>query len=1452
MAVDIEEDEDGEQRTVKFVSEKTSQTYATNAVKTSKYTPLTFLPKNLWEQFHKFGNCYFLLISIVMYVGETTPLFVGTIKAFSTLGLLMMMMAVTAVMALYDDIQRKRADDAINETKATIVTSTGETKPRAWKDVRVGDVLLVQKDEEFPADVVPLYSSGPDGNCYVSTANLDGETNLKLKAAPAVTQQVLEARQNPEMLGGLSGQIVAEPPSANIHAFQGSMEVIGPKGLEVASLEYKQLLMRGTMLKNTDKCIAVVIYTGTDTRMVMNSREAPTKWSNLEKITNQAMLLILLAQALLALVCAVARQMNRPALKGHWYLYPEVITLPELLGWWLTFFVLYSNLMPISLYPTAEFCNAFQCYFIKNDKNMYYKDPTFNNGKGFPAATRTSNLCQEIGQVGFIFSDKTGTLTQNVMSLRCLSIGGVQFGAYHGVASPLNGEGFNGGKQLQDARRTPALRSKIDGFLEALSVAHTVMASHEETSSIPKYEAESPDEHALVSAAAELGQTFFRRSGDKITVNVEGRGQLYTLLATNVFNSTRKRMSVVVQRESDKSYLLLVKGADNVMLERADMQPEEKQQLTKDLRAFSVQGLRTLVIGYRTLDSQQVNSFMRQFEEANCALTDRDSQLAKVAEGVEQGIKILGATAIEDKLQDGVPETIEKIRRAEIRLWVLTGDKLETAIEIGYSTNVLSQDMDIQVLEEDKAHFSVLQEIENSWSKSSDRSKRAIVVTGSALQKIFEDDDAKDKLLTIATSSAVLIACRVSPAQKAELVQFVREGVKPTPVTLAIGDGANDVPMIQTAQVGVGIAGREGLQAVNNSDFALGQFRYLERLLFVHGRWNYRRACKFTNFTFWRNMVYVLMIVYYTQMSGFSGTSLYEDWIRLSFNALCSLPILAVGSMDQDVSATVALENPQLYNVGRLGEDLNFWKTVYNIVQAVVHSLVLFFVTIPAFPGMESQGSGDYYTFGTICYTCLLVDVNYRAGFLTNTHNKYTIGSIVLSFAGYIFWLIVYPQNPWLARMLGPNMYAVPAHMIKCIYFWFCIVAVPLLAITLDVSIWFYYHRWFPEEKDGILARKGVIMLESEDEESALCYSEWLHRKCNSPQATDSDSCSDSDDAIDTTAFGQQKYKKLRTDVERRRGYLKPAISGVFCGIVLLAIGGVALERSESNSQIRITYALSPNQNAPWAEKFWLQYPFGTKDEELFHVSCAEQEKTNSSCSIKITLPKGLRRPLVYYAMGPYYQNYFSYMKSEVIAELEGEVVSSSKREQKCVAATRVTADGEEIVPCGAKATSFFNDSFEIVGHELTTKKGVAWRSDEERYNNPPDFPNRPNTMWMFQMFPEIIDETLNVKDPRFAAWMRPSGVPRVWNPYGYSNTEFKAGDQIELIIKSRYPIESIPGGFKTLVLTEAGAFGARHHGFAYVMMFLGAFCFFLAFLAVFVQFCCADPAEGAAGSMES
>jgi len=1455
-----------------------------NGVKTSKYTACNFLPKNLWEQLQKFGNCYFLCISVVMYLGEKTPLFVGTIKAFSTLGLLVTMMAVTAAMALYDDIQRKRADNEINNAKATVIRKGGKEATVTFQDIQVGDVVLVHKDEEFAADTVPLYCSGEGGNCYVSTANLDGETNLKLKTAKEETQKALEPDPR-RLVEQLDVAIGAEEPNGNIHDFNGNLTV---GGRQAVSLGPQQLLMRGTVLRNTKFCIGVVIYTGPDTRMVRNSRPPPMKQSNLEVTTNQSMKYILCIQALIALASAWCHTLMKPM--HHWYLEEEQTYLPELVAWWFTFFTLYSNLMPISLYPTVEFCNAFQCQNIEKDKMMEYEQKGFNEGRPFPAKTRSSNLCQELGQVGYIFSDKTGTLTQNDMELRRMSINGQKYGTFQTShqAEKVDAEvvdGFNGSQELQAARSSPQMAGAIDSFLEVLAVSHTVMVTDGEDGR-PAYEAESPDEFALVEAARSQGWEFKSRRGPELMVTYSSPGARprdvqYRVLATNAFNSARKRMSVLVQKGSE--HLLLVKGADNVMLERAS---SPQKPLEADLMEFSEQGLRTLVLGQRSLRPDEVSAWLARYEEAQRATTNRDLKLEQVAEEVEKSLTILGATGIEDKLQDGVPETIERIRQAGIKLWVLTGDKLETARNIGFSTRVLTSAMDIQILDADSTMdiTEKLASIEERWWKpavstedeeapsgrrlldfscpsvddvpdADSSSNRALMVTGKALTQIWEREE-KDLFKRISTSCSVLIACRVSPSQKAELVQFIRDMVVPTPVTLSVGDGANDVPMIQTAQVGVGIAGKEGRQAVNNSDFAIAQFRYLERLLLLHGRWNYRRACMFTLFTFWRNMVQVLMIVCYTFISGFSGTSIYEDWIRLTFNALCTLPILPPGCQDEDLKEKEVLRRPWLYQVGPQSEDLNPKKTFLTLSVALLHALVLLLVTVFAFPGLEAIGAGDYYTFGTICYTCLIIDVNYRAIFLT--HNAkvrwWTAIAAVISFVMYVIWLLVYPCVKWVTELLTPNMFMVPEHMIRHnAYFYIMICVIPLTVLVYDMFFHWLFHRIInPDVSDKVMHE----LEEAEEKRSAGA--------CGNCESTDEDvSASESQKLMysDNDEDSAEREWCVIPFVARRPYHIKVSCCGCVGGIILLLTGGMCLHFSESYQQVRISYSDAGHRGkntSSWLEAFFVQYPIGTRDDEKFFVSGTDcvtlPDGKAKNCTITVVPKRDLAGSKEYplmllYTVGPIYQNYNAYMKSEVIQELYGQWDEDKEmdrlqnlRQSRCPNKTREVKDDAtgsllQLVPCGMKAQSLFNDSFQVLGHPINYHH-VAWTSDVDRYSNP-KFEGKDwswqeaekyesKIRWLFQAF-DVVNKTQNVKDERFVSWMRPSAVPRVWNRVGFLPENLKKDKEIKINILSQWDVSSIPGGYKSLVITQHGMFGTRHNGFSYVLMCCGFVSFLMA-----------------------
>ncbi|CAK9002666.1 Probable phospholipid-transporting ATPase IA (ATPase class I type 8A member 1) (Chromaffin granule ATPase II) [Durusdinium trenchii] len=966
-----------------FLVQDLAKTYPNNKVITSKYTVLTFVPKNVWEQFHKAANSYFLLISFIMFIGNYTPLFHGFIQFYSTFLALLIMMTASAVIAALDDLRRHDADVKTNGQIAHRVTGDGDGRCSSedvrWADVVVGDILIIEGECEFPADLVPLASSSQAGGCYVDTANLDGESNLKLKESVKCTQQQLRYATTDQPLldqavanlSTLKGHVAAEAPQKSIHSFKGRIELDSGTQDADEALDAKHLLLRGTVLKNTSWVLGLVVYTGPESRMVMNSREAKAKYPNIEKVINRSMLVVVGAQCLMALISDILYLVTKQQFLSLWYLFPagevQSILLPEFIGYWLTFFVLYSNLMPISLYFTMEVCNAAQAYFIKNDLQMY--------DEAKPTMSHEGEIYGETGEES----------------------------------------GFQGRAAMLNARlKNPSQAAAIDAVLEVLAVSHTVVSTKDRSGRM-KYEAESPDEGALVEAVGRLGWVFTGRTNEGLTVEAQHHRPIQpSLEALNAFTSARKRQSVLVRRPSGE-VVLLVKGADDVMQKlAADPQsfPEEH------LRAFAKQGLRTLVMGRRWISEAELRQWHQEYTKAQTSMQERFGDL--------QSLETLGITGIEDKLQVGVEDAIVKIRQAGIKLWVLTGDKLETAKNIGFSTRVLSSSMEILTLDlTDRRAFKDRHagRVEAGPAASNNGVTVALIVTGHALEarlmtghggsqggsqaKSQPKGKYQDLFLEVAVRCSVVIACRVSPLQKAEVVTVVRtdgKGVKPTPVTLAIGDGANDVPMLQEAQVGVGISGREGRpetskdagdreptsvgQAVNCADFAISQFRYLARLMLVHGRWNYRRACQ----------------------------SLFEDMVRASYNFVLAAPIITTGVFDQDVTEEQVMADPRLYVSGREGLDLNASKLVEMLLSAAVHSCVIGFVMLMVFYDMSILQTGDFYTFGTTVFTVLVISMNYRAAFVTRTWNWVTLAGQACSFLIYLIFLLVYCNIEWMTE----------------------------------------------------------------------------------------------------------------------------------------------------------------------------------------------------------------------------------------------------------------------------------------------------------------------------------------------------------------------------------------------------------------------------------------------------
>lgn len=849
-----------------------------------------------------------------------------------------------------------------------------------WKNVQVGDFVRIYNDDQIPADVVILSTSDPDGACYVETKNLDGETNLKVRHALRSGRKIKHARDCERT----EFTIESEPPQPNLYQYsavarwnQHNAKSPESKGEEMAEpISINNMLLRGCNLRNTDWVLGVVIFTGFDTKIMMNSGITPSKRSRIARELNWNVIYNFIILFIMCFVSGLVEGITWSEGNNSidYFEFGSIGGTAALDGF-ITFWaavILFQNLVPISLYISLEVIKTCQAFFIYSDTEMYYEKIDY------PCTPKSWNISDDLGQIEYIFSDKTGTLTQNVMEFKKATINGIPYGEAYTEAQAgmqkrqgidVEKEGARVRAEIADARArmlvdirkihdnpylhdedltfvAPDFVSDLAGasggeqqqandqFMLALALCHTVIS--ETTPGDPpriEFKAQSPDEAALVATARDVGYTVLGNSQGGIRLNIQGQDRTYQVLNTLEFNSTRKRMSAII-RMPDNKIILFCKGADSIIYSRLARgeQSELRRTTAEHLEMFAREGLRTLCIAQRELDEEEYRKWNMEHELAAAAIQDREDKLEAVSDSIERDLTLLGGTAIEDRLQEGVPDTIALLAEAGIKLWVLTGDKVETAINIGFSCNLLNNDMELIVFKiEDEQMSTADAELDKHLATfnmtGSDEEitlarksheppapTHAIVIDGDSL-KLVLDEQLRQKFLLLCKQCKSVLCCRVSPAQKAAVVSMVKGGLDV--MTLSVGDGANDVAMIQEADVGVGIAGEEGRQAVMSSDYAIGQFRFLQRLVLVHGRWSYRRLSETIANFFYKNIIWTFTIFWYQIYCNFDMTYLYDYTYILLFNlAFTSLPIVFMGVLDQDVSDKVSLAVPQLYRRG--------------------------------------------------------------------------------------------------------------------------------------------------------------------------------------------------------------------------------------------------------------------------------------------------------------------------------------------------------------------------------------------------------------------------------------------------------------------------------------------------------------------------------------------------------
>ncbi|XP_068133918.1 phospholipid-transporting ATPase VB isoform X2 [Hyperolius riggenbachi] len=1223
--------------------ENHNSVYQTNNIKTTKYTFLSFIPKNLFEQFHRFANLYFILLAALNFV----PV-VNAFQPAIAIIPICIILAITAIKDLWEDFRRYKSDREINYMPCMIYCKDEQAfVEKCWKDVRVGDFVKLFCNEIIPADILLLYSSDQNGICHIETANLDGETNLKQR-------QVVKGFSNPNCPfnpESFKYTVVCEKPNNNLSRFKGYMDQNGQK----TGFGTESLLLRGCTMRNTEEAIGIVVYAGHETKAMLNNSGPRYKRSRLERRMN---INVFFCVGILFVMCLIGA-LGHGIWYGKFVIHPLFdvpnpdgsYTSAPLAGFYmfLTMIILLQILIPISLYVSIELVKLGQIYFIHNDIDLYDEEIDLS------VQCRALNITEDLGQIQYIFSDKTGTLTENKMVFRRCTVVGSEYShqenarrletykeedsddedlarlrnfSLHdineGNHSTVRHKGTRALRRCQSARPNiqghfrkksegrfdisqvafsspiekdvtpdqmllkkvreasvqiemsqfkpqsssrPSASPYIDFFM-ALAICNTVVVStateprqrvtlppllKPSASSLEKvqqlfqrlkllrlsqsssctpsssdpatpssskknkvspdstsrssngetenqsngredssasrnsadncieemfatvgpfiedeflYEAESPDEAALVHAARAYSFTLMSRTPDQVTIRLpQGTFLTFDLLYTLGFDSVRKRMSVVVRHPITREIIVYTKGADSVIMDLLDdptganLSDEKRlrkiqSRTQRHLDWYARDGLRTLCIAKKVLSEDDFERWSNFREEAEAAIDNREELLMETAQHLETKLTLLGATGIEDRLQDGVPDTIASLREAGINIWVLTGDKQETAVNIAYSCQLLDQsDMVFTINTESKETCESIIDctLEEVRRFSTDKKKRrffrrqrsqtapetemarpevGLVIDGRTLNVVFQGG-LEAKFLELTQYCRSVLCCRATPLQKSMVVKLVRDTLNV--MTLSIGDGANDVSMIQAADVGIGISGQEGMQAVMSSDFAISRFKHLKKLLLVHGHWCYTRLAKMVIYFFYKNVAYVNLLFWFQFFCGFTGNTMIDYWQLIFFNLFfTSVPPLIFGVMDKDVSAETLMSLPELYKSGQRSESYKMSTFWIAILDAFYQSLVCFFV--PYFTYWKSDI--DIFSFGTpintIALFTILLHLAIEIKNWTIVHWITIIGSIVVYFVVSLAYSAIcvscgVPSPYWIMerQMSDPTYYLV-------------------------------------------------------------------------------------------------------------------------------------------------------------------------------------------------------------------------------------------------------------------------------------------------------------------------------------------------------------------------------------------------------------------------------------------
>ncbi|XP_022415683.1 probable phospholipid-transporting ATPase IIB isoform X1 [Delphinapterus leucas] len=911
--------------------EKCEEKHPRNSIKNQKYNVFTFIPGVLYEQFKFFLNLYFLVVSCSQFV---PALKIGYLYTYwAPLGFVL---AVTIMREAIDEFRRFQRDKEVNSQLYSKLTVRGKVQVKS-SDIQVGDLIIVEKDQRIPSDMVFLRTSEKAGSCFIRTDQLDGETDWKLKVAVSCTQRLPALGD----LFSINAYVYAQKPQLDIHSFEGTFTREDSDPPIHESLSIENTLWASTVVAS-GTIIGVVIYTGKETRSVMNTSNPKNKVGLLDLELNQ------LTKALfLALVALSVVMVTLQGFSGPWY------------RSLFRFLLLFSYIIPISLRVNLDMGKAAYGWMIMKDENIP------------GTVVRTSTIPEELGRLVYLLTDKTGTLTRNEMVFKRLHLGTVSYGtdtmdeiqnqlmnSYSQTQSQASGNNASSTLPRKAQSSAPKVRksvsSRVNEAVKAVALCHNVTPVYEARGAAGEtefaeadqdfsddnrtYQASSPDEVALVQWTESVGLTLVNRDLTSMQLRTpSGQILTYCILQTFPFTSESKRMGVIVRDESTAEITFYMKGADVAMstvVQYNDWLEEECGNMARE-------GLRTLVVAKRALTDEQYQDFENRYNQAKLSIHDRTLKVAAVVESLEREMELLCLTGVEDQLQTDVRPTLEMLRNAGLKIWMLTGDKLETATCIAKSSHLVSRTQDTHVFRpvtsRGEAHLEL-----NAFRRKHDC---ALVISGDSLEvclKYYEHE-----FVELACQCPAVVCCRCGPTQKAHIVKLLQQHTGRR--TCAIGDGGNDVSMIQAADCGIGIEGKEGRQASLAADFSVSQFKHIGRLLVVHGRSSYKRSAALSQFVMHRGLIISTMQAVFSSVFYFASVPLYQGFLMVGYATVYTMfPVFSL-VLDQDVKPEMAMLYPELYKDLTKGRSLSCKTFLVWVLISIYQGGILMFGALVLF-----------------------------------------------------------------------------------------------------------------------------------------------------------------------------------------------------------------------------------------------------------------------------------------------------------------------------------------------------------------------------------------------------------------------------------------------------------------------------------------------------------------------